>query len=140
MDDAAAALTRAWLVKASHDLDTARIVGATPGGPLDTAIYHCQQCAEKSLKAFLVSRDVGFEKTHDLGHLLSLATAPEPSLAQWTSAAEILTPYATAFRYPATGEDPMPTRSEFEEALRLADAVFAFVLGLLPPAARPATE
>lgn len=87
-----------------------------------------------------MSRDVGFEKTHDLGHLLSLATACEPSLGRWTSAAQILTPYATAFRYPATGVDPMPTRPEFEEALRLAEAVFAFVLALLPPAARPAAE
>jgi HEPN domain-containing protein len=53
MVDNLARLTRDWLVKAKHDLQTARIVSATPDGPLDTAIYHCQQAAEKALKGWL---------------------------------------------------------------------------------------
>ncbi len=38
MDEPAANLTREWLTKALHDLQTARIVANAPGGPLDTAI------------------------------------------------------------------------------------------------------
>lgn len=30
------------------------------------AVYHCQQAAEKMLKAWLTHRGVGFPKTHDL--------------------------------------------------------------------------
>ncbi len=45
MADNLARLTREWLTKAVHDLQNARIVSATPDGPLDTAIYHCQQAA-----------------------------------------------------------------------------------------------
>ena len=48
MADNLARLTRDWLTKAAHDLQNARIVSAAPDGPLDTAIYHCQQAAEVS--------------------------------------------------------------------------------------------
>ncbi len=63
MDEALAQLTREWLTKAAHDLQAARIVGATPDGPLDTAIFHCQQAAEKALKGWLTASDISFEKT-----------------------------------------------------------------------------
>ena len=53
MDEALAQLTREWLTKGLHDLQTARITANAAGGPLDTAIYHCQQAAEKSLKGWL---------------------------------------------------------------------------------------
>ena len=41
------------------------------GSPLPAmACYHCQQCAEKYLKGFLVSRSVEFRPVHDLLYLL----------------------------------------------------------------------
>jgi len=55
MDDAKRDLVHAWLIKALNDLRTARAVGNLAEGPLDTAIYHCQQAAEKALKGFLAS-------------------------------------------------------------------------------------
>ncbi|MFN2508963.1 MAG: HEPN domain-containing protein, partial [Chthoniobacterales bacterium] len=66
MDDVQARLTREWLVKARNDLKNARIVSAVADGPLDTAIYHCQQAAEKAVKAYLTFQDEPFEKTHDI--------------------------------------------------------------------------
>ena len=39
----------------------------------DIVCFHCQQCAEKHLKAFLFFNDVHFPKTHDLRLLLELA-------------------------------------------------------------------
>ena len=50
MDDAKRELVRAWLIKARNDLDTARQISAIPEGHLDSAIYHCQQAAEKAVK------------------------------------------------------------------------------------------
>lgn len=50
-DEAKRDLMRRWLVKAWHELAAA---GKLSGGPdvyLDVAIYHCQQAAEKALKA-----------------------------------------------------------------------------------------
>ena len=65
--------TRAWLAKALDDLESARVLAnARLEG---TALYHCQQAAEKSLKSvsdlaqLAVSKDAQFERTG--GTLLS---------------------------------------------------------------------
>jgi hypothetical protein len=68
-------LLRSWLTKAAHDLKNARIVGAAEEGPLDTAIYHCQQAAEKAVKAFLVHCGITPQKTHDIRKLTLQAAA-----------------------------------------------------------------
>jgi len=52
-DEAKRDLVRRWLVKAWHDLAAARKLAGGPDAYLDVAIYHCQQAAEKALKAFL---------------------------------------------------------------------------------------
>jgi hypothetical protein len=46
--------------------------------------------------------------------------------------AEILTPYASAFRYPGLTDSPMPSQDEFDDALRHAEAIYNFVANLLP--------
>ena len=51
MDEFAAELVRDWMTRASHDLRSARILSAADDPLLDIAIYHCQQAAEKSIKA-----------------------------------------------------------------------------------------
>jgi len=56
MDDTRKELLRSWLTKAASDLRSARVLGSADDAPLDTAIYHCQQTAEKAMKAFLVSK------------------------------------------------------------------------------------
>lgn len=137
MDEPQLRLTREWLTKAAHDLQNARIVSAVPDGPLDTAIYHCQQAAEKSLKAWLVFRKQPVERTHDLTRLVILAAAGDVRFLDWEEAANVLTPYASAFRYPGLTADPLPSRAEFDEALRLAEGLHAFVSGLLPKDAAP---
>lgn len=137
MDEAVAGLAGAWLTKALHDLQTARIVGNAPEGPLDTAIYHCQQAAEKAMKAWLTANNVAFEKSHDIGRLVRQAIALHPEFRQFTASAQLLTPYVTAFRYPVVSEPMGPTREEFDEALKAAEAIYEFVLGLLPAEVRP---
>ena len=137
MVEALAQLTREWLTKALHDLQTARTNTNAPDGPLDTAIYHCQQAAEKSLKGWLTARSDPFEKTHDIRRLITQAAGVLPDFNRFTHAAEVLTPYASAFRYPGLTEEPMPTREEFDEALLHTQSIYDFVLNLLPEEARP---
>ena len=57
-----------------------------------SAIYHCQQAAEKALKGYLALRDQPLERTHDLERLLELATALEPAFAPRQTQAVILNP------------------------------------------------
>ena len=59
-----------WILKADHDFVSAeRLLDGDP--PLrDTAVYHCQQAAEKILKAYLTLRDAPFQKVHTLSVLI----------------------------------------------------------------------
>ena len=137
MDDAKRELVRAWLIKARNRLTTAREIGALPEGPLDTAIYPCQQAAEKAVKGFLAFKDHRLERSHDVERLVELATASDTSFADWEDAAITLTPYATAYRYPGESSTLEPGRDEFEEALKLATDLVAFVLSRLPAEIAP---
>ena len=78
-DTARLADTREWLGKAKDDLRAARRLLKPPPALSSAAAFHCQQAAEKALKAFLAWRDVPFRKTHDLeviGALVSRLTRP----------------------------------------------------------------
>src|SRR2546423_15099139 len=120
MDEAKRELVQAWLIKARNDLTAARELGRLPNGPLDTAIYHCQQAAEKAVKGFLAFHDHRLERSHDVQRLIELAEAYDADFANWQDAAVILTPYATAYRYPGESATLEPSRMEFDEALDLA--------------------
>ena len=94
MDDTRRELLRSWLIKAASDLRSARIPGSVHDAPLDTAIYHCQQTAEEAVKAFLVSKEISPEKTHDIRKLTLEAAAREPRFNEVMDMAVGLTPYA----------------------------------------------
>ncbi|MBM3333701.1 HEPN domain-containing protein [Candidatus Sumerlaeota bacterium] len=128
-------LVQAWLIKASRDLASARTLAYAENPLLDTAIYHCQQAAEKAVKGFLVFHDIRFEKIHLVGKLVALAATVVPQFAAYEERAEFLTPFATTFRYP--GEALDVAFDEFEEALQNAEDLYAFVLSLLPKEVRP---
>jgi HEPN domain-containing protein len=128
-------LVQNWLVKALHDLATARKAASEPDPYLDTAIYHCQQAAEKAVKGFLALHDEPPPRTHDIELLLSLAVPLEAGFADWVDAAERLTRYATQFRYP--GDVMEPSREEFDQALMDAEGFYQFVVNALPAAVRP---
>ena len=135
MDDAKRQLVQNWLVKALHDLATARKAAAEPDPYFDTAVYHCQQAAEKAIKGYLVFRDQQFEKVHDVRLLVASAAELESKFSVWLDVGERLTPYATAFRYP--GEILEPDREEFSGALKDAEGIYDFVLSLLPADVQP---
>lgn len=103
MDEALARLTREWLTKAWHDLQTARITAHAADGPLDTAIYHCQQAGEKSVKAWLTASSIPFEKTprHSATHQAGggCATGLQSSGRRGRN------PHALRFRFPVSGAD-----------------------------------
>ena len=115
----------AWLVKAEHDLASARRLSEGDNPILDTAIYHTQQCAEKALKAYLSFMKQPIEKTHDVGLLVELCAAIDESFNRLLNDAKILTPYDTAFRYPDI--DMNPDKDDVAEAIEKASKIIAFV-------------
>ena len=55
-----------WLQKAERDLLSAQILLEHDPPVLETTCFHCQQAVEKTLKAYLVWREVSFERVHSL--------------------------------------------------------------------------
>ena len=104
----------------------------------DTSVYHCQQAAEKTLKAFLTWRDKPFKKVHDLVMLTSECKHLDHAFTSLEEAAEILTPYGTAFRYPGSVLEPEP--GESKEAVDLASQILGFVKCRLPAECHPDTS
>jgi HEPN domain-containing protein len=129
--DAKLSLVRKWVLKARRDLLSPKKLAKGKEAYLDTAIYHCQQSAEKVIKGWMVYRDISFEKTHDLRLLVTLAAEAEASFESWLDIAARLSPYATAYRYP--GEELEPTEREFAGAFNTASSLYEFVCTLLPP-------
>lgn len=121
---------RRWVEKAEHDLKNAEyVLGLEEECPTDTVCFHCQQCAEKYLKAFLVHREIAFPRTHDLVVLLNLATqAGEVSLR--VEKLQPLNRYSVETRYP--GDWDAIEIEEARAALEMASAVREAIRTLLP--------
>lgn len=116
---------REWQERAERDLAVAQqVLTSTPPFP-DMAVYHTQQAAEKSLKAYLTAYGAAFRRTHDLVELLAECRALDSRFAPFAPAAQTLTPYATRFRYP--GGPLVPPIAEAQQAVQLADSVVRFV-------------
>jgi HEPN domain-containing protein len=92
--------------------------------------FHCQQAAEKALKAYLTWSEKPFEKTHSLVALVGECLLNDSSFNELRTAATTLNPYAVALRYP--GDMPELSEAEAQEALALAREVWEFVLERIP--------
>ena len=88
--------------------------------------FHCQQAAEKYLKAILTRRQVEFPKTHDIRALLQLAGDP---LANVLRGAAWLTPFGVAARYPGDAGEMLP--GEEKKAIEIARQVKQVALATL---------
>ena len=126
-DEALALLVRQWIAKAEVNYQTAeRLVGDDE--PIRESIaFHCQQTAEKYLKAFLVWRHVEFPKTHSIGRLLDLVSMVAPELAASLADAISLTPFGVEIRYPGDLPELLPgeERTVFNLAKRTREAILA---------------
>jgi len=88
--------------------------------------FHCQQAAEKYLKALLTRRRVEFPKTHDIKMLSQLAGGP---VADSLSAAKWLTPFGVEIRYPGDTAEMLP--GDETKAIAIAGQVKQVVLAIL---------
>jgi|SRR5579883_2056841 HEPN domain-containing protein len=97
-------------------------------------MFHAQQAAEKSMKAFLAWNDVPFRKTHNLEELGQQCVSLDAMLAPVADQAAPLTEYAWKFRYP--GETADPDRADAEAALAAARNVHNAIINRMPAEAR----
>ena len=116
-------LAQGWLRKAESDFSNAELC-VNNSTALDTACFHCQQAAEKSLKAWLIRRDQNFPLTHDLKELVGLCAMHEPQFGDLVGDAEALNPYAVKGRYAA---DFWPSIDDAQAALEQARRIYQSV-------------
>lgn len=114
-----------WLVYGDEDLRLARHgLQLESAAPYRLIAYHAQQCAEKALKAFLVSANIDFPHTHNLSRLIELCQTCNDWPPEILDAEE-LTPYAVTTRYP--GEDEPVSREEAVRAIEIAEQTASIV-------------
>ena len=97
----------------------------------DIACFHCQQAAEKYLKAFLVFEEQIPPHTHDLLRLIADCTPFNVRFADFQIEAEKLTRYSVATRYPVD-LDINFDEARAKEAIQDAEQIIAFVKSVLP--------
>ncbi len=114
----------AWVASAEEDYQLA-VSALRRRKPLTYgACFHAQQCAEKHLKAALVSKGQVFPKTHDLIALSEMCAQAGIFLAMSADALDLLSSYAVQARYPGAA---LPTPQEAREALEIGKTVRRFV-------------
>ncbi len=113
---------RAWAEKAGEDFTLAQSALRRKKPLITGACFHAQQCAEKYIKALLVSKGSDFPKTHDLLMLNSLCSEIGIFLEIDPMLLNNLNDYAVRTRYP--GEEP--TLSDAKEAMETIKSIRVF--------------
>jgi HEPN domain-containing protein len=120
-----------WLNRAHKDLAAGEVLLKGGFEDYENVGFHAQQSAEKFIKAFLVSRQIEFPKTHDIALLRQLVARVDPELAEKLAIADALTSYGVEFRYP--GDLPLVSSSEGERVLRLAEQTRNLLVDSMKP-------
>ena len=111
--------TAQWVSKAEEDVDAARALAAQTPPRRNAASFHCQQAAEKYLKALLQEIGAVVPRTHDMEYLVDLLLPHDATLAPLRRGAASLTKYAVEYRYPGM----RATTRQMQSALRIAERV-----------------
>lgn len=104
-------MTREWVRKAEADLGHVDLAVRGRRRLYDGICFHCQQAAEKYLKALLQEAGQPIPRTHDLLALLTLPLPIHPTLRPLRRGLGFLTQFAVEHRYPgkdATRRQPRP--------------------------------
>ena len=126
MADPSQELSQVWMNKAEHYIGMAELAIAQKTDYTDAICFHCQQAAEKYLKALLVIKKIEFKRTHHLTYLLDLISEKIDTSEKLYSYVEKLESFAVEVRYP----DDMyePTQKEAKEAFNAAIKIKNFVI------------
>jgi len=118
------ALIKEWVEKAEGDFQTAnRELRVRKAPNYDAVCFHCQQCVEKYMKAYLQDRGQRFPRLHDLIELLELCLPHDRTFELQRGIFEDLTKYAVQFRYP--GEQA--TKADASTAIKAMKDVRIFI-------------
>src|SRR5437016_5313616 len=127
--------TREWVAKAEDDYRVAAMLAAGSEPFHDQVCFHCQQSAEKYLKALLEELGVSIPRTHDLEDLLDLLLPHHSSLSRHRRGLRLLTGFAVDPRYPLLHTTKRQATSALRWSGKVRDAC-RNLLGVRPPRRR----
>jgi HEPN domain-containing protein len=120
--------TREWIEKADHDLGSAKVIYLHLPDYFDTIAFHCQQAAEKYIKAVLFFNRIEFQRSHDLIYLLELLSRNIEINENWYKIAVSLNSFSVQIRYPNT--IIKLSKEEIESSIQIAEDFRKFALKL----------
>jgi HEPN domain-containing protein len=106
------------LRKAAQDESLLDEVLGSPRVSDEVVGFHCQQAAEKLLKALLSDLGVAFRKTHELGALMDLIARSGEVLPDEFENLDALTPFGAVYRYEDYDSDALLDRQQARVLLR----------------------
>ncbi|MBM2828296.1 MAG: hypothetical protein HW408_828 [Actinobacteria bacterium] len=122
-----------WVVKAEQDFEGACILARKRKKPVnDLVCFHCQQSAEKYLKACLTLHEIPFAKTHDLIKFKNLLSGKIPEIELIADLLIFLNEFSVQYRYPGEKASAAYAR----RALKAARDVRKFFASRLPGISR----
>lgn len=123
-------VSKQWIAKAKNDLLNADNNLRSEEIPFDTVCFHCQQAAEKFLKAYLIANGNSYPISHDLILILEKILTLNTSAETLRDDLALLMPYAVEIRYP--DDLFMPTEEDTKEAREAASRVMSWVQNAIP--------
>ncbi|MDR2592526.1 MAG: HEPN domain-containing protein [Chitinispirillales bacterium] len=114
---------REWIRFALMDFDVALNEAKRYRPPIEIICYHCQQAAEKMLKAYTIAQKSALKKTHDLETLIEECKQFSPDFSNIKSNCVMLSSYVSGARYPSEIE---LTEYEMKQAIKNAQQVLDF--------------
>lgn len=123
--------TKQWLDMANMDIGVAKhLMDNYHPKPLEIICYHCQQAAEKAIKALVVfyGTQGGLPKLHDLSFLLNQLKNTVEIDEKYYDYADALTPYGVAVRYP---NELFLEERHARTAIQYADGIMQWVYSVV---------
>jgi len=95
--------------------------------PIEIVCYHCQQAAEKLLKAYIIAKNETLIKTHDLVVLLNQCRQYSADFDSHAKSCMALTTFASHSRYPSNIEI---TEQQMKQAVKDVEGIISFMTPL----------
>ena len=125
-------LVQGWFKYSQNDLISAKhLFHDLCPKQTEIACYLSQQCAEKSLKGYLLFKDIEPPRIHNLIELCQICMRQDSTFSQIIDACADLTPYGVAVRYPnELAVDDVIAKSAIDKA----QVIYDFCVGKAPEA------
>ena len=114
-----------WVNYSEKDYIAAQFLMTAANPPIEIICYHCQQSAEKLLKAFLIKNDIIPSRTHDLNLLVNECVKIENTISILKKECNRLNDFGVNTRYPNNMDLEL---EDAKIALKDAEKIKEFIL------------